>query len=244
MNKASKRGLSLIQTSMVIVIMALLVISVVSGRYIIERVNLNKLMVDLATYKVAYKRFYEKYEAAPGDMSNATNIWPDVTNGDGNDRIDLGSEEPVYAWQHLSRSGIIQQHYIPTSQGPDGIGKSFPAGPFSGTGYQMYYYIYPNGFDSYGFTDAIVSGTILQGGQKNGYLTSRQAYEIDKKIDDGEPLQGFILSYIGDYAFLGGDSGDCVDNANDNNYDNDSYVLTANRAQCVIIQLINKPYKI
>lgn len=133
----STRGFSLIELSVVIVIIGLLAAGIFVGQSLLQSARLREVIRDYDMYVKAVKEFQDKYQALPGDMNNAESIWgsdsscpttatntvPKVAtcNGDGNGTIGSsntsGGVSTVYsyewfrAWQQLSNAGLILGKY-------------------------------------------------------------------------------------------------------------------------------------
>lgn len=132
MNVLSARGrrtqnlaaFTLLELSIALVIIGLLVGGVLGGRHLIESAKISNLMSDTKKYETAIHNFREKYNALPGDMSNASDYWSDCLditasldcNGNGNLQIGeyAGLDEVQRAWQHLALAGLIEGSYDPT----------------------------------------------------------------------------------------------------------------------------------
>ncbi len=127
---------------MVLIIMAILVAGIFQGKALFHASELHEIIGDFNRYSKAIKEFQDKYQALPGDMSNAETIWgsdsgcPNTTenaipktvtcNGDGNGRIGASSTEGVIdtaysyewfrAWQQLANAGLIEGKYTGVKQ--------------------------------------------------------------------------------------------------------------------------------
>lgn len=132
-------------------------------------------------------------------------------NGNGNRTISLrgenGSEqwEMFRMWQHLANAGLIAGQYsgtrahglywVPNSS----VGTALPLSTFSAK--TAWWYEHPHvTLQSSAFTPWIYYGPFLQLGRENTQrtmldppFTTRQAYSIDKKFDDGMPAAGLIF---------------------------------------------------
>jgi len=71
----SKRAFSLVELSIVLVILGLLVGGVLSGKALIKSAETRKYLTDADSIRSAYNQFREKYMTLPGDMNNATQFW-------------------------------------------------------------------------------------------------------------------------------------------------------------------------
>jgi len=225
----SNRGFTLLELSVVIVILGLLVGGVIAGRSIIRASEMRSISIDLVRYQTAVNAFKTKYDGLPGDLEDATTYWgaadavpatcittnsggPATCNGNGNGHItDLigvapwvtEAYEAFRAWQQLSNAGFIQGKYTGVTPGPyrtSVIGTNVPASKIKGTGFSLTYvgtYSNPNWFsDSYGHV-------LLYGAQMTDWDTTGRTLNpddmktIDMKMDDGRPLYGIIMTFIG-----------------------------------------------
>jgi prepilin-type N-terminal cleavage/methylation domain-containing protein len=70
-----RNGFSLVELSIVLVILGLLVGGVLSGQNLIRASELRKYITLQNQYRTAISAFRDKYFALPGDMTNATAFW-------------------------------------------------------------------------------------------------------------------------------------------------------------------------
>ena len=136
MKTVNRSGFSLIELSIVLVILGLIVGGILAGLSLIRAAELRSVSVDFQSHKAAIQAFDNKYSALPGDMPNATRFWAaadggdglgadchdvDVSasnatcNGNGNGLLNMndGSLTPngaewYHAWVHLRNAGLIQ----------------------------------------------------------------------------------------------------------------------------------------
>lgn len=138
----ARSGFSLVELSIVLVILGLLTGGILAGQSLIRASELRAVSEENQRYVTAINHFRDKYYALPGDITNATRFWgaantagaggecaaprtdtgaqPDDTcNGDGSNTIDspaggTGHEE-FRLWQHLAAAGFIEGSYTGTA---------------------------------------------------------------------------------------------------------------------------------
>lgn len=219
------RAFSLVELSIVLVILGLLTGGILAGKSLIRASELRSVTADLNRYRTAFFAFRDKYFAYPGDMNNATSFWGsaggtgsnracfDSTTGTGTQTCngngdfflqsyytpDGGStmyyaSEALRAWQHLANAGMIEGTYNGMAYSTIRFGTNAPASKLGKSGYA---FAYPdNNYDLTTFNTSQVVNTLLFGGQSvtaNGaVLKPEEAWNIDSKMDDGNPSIGKI----------------------------------------------------
>ncbi len=126
-------GFSLVELSIVLVILGLLVGGILAGQSLIRAAELRSISTDVNRYITATATFRDKHFALPGDMANAIAFWgtdaggcpngggaTGTCNGDGNGKIGQGSNvanqcENEEYWRHLVRAGLIEGNYTPNT---------------------------------------------------------------------------------------------------------------------------------
>jgi len=213
-----KSGFTLIELSIVLVIIGLIAGGVLVGRDLIHAAQIRAQASQIESYKTAVNTFRIKYNQLPGDMTASSAAAFGFTarqgttyNGDGNGIItncagaggvsaNIGCELTLF-WNDLSSAGIINNSFntavndgvsnaitATTSQ----IDKYFPKGKINDNHYVVASYhpsTYQNRFNLAGFTD-VTAGT--PSGSIPRTLTPIEAWNIDQKIDDGKPLTGKV----------------------------------------------------
>lgn len=126
-----RNGFSLVELSIVLVILGLLTGGILTGQNLIRAAELRSFVTDLQRYQTAANTFRDKYFSIPGDMRNATNFWGTDPNGcphavqvtgsqtcdgDGDGLIESQnygshSDETFRFWQHLANAGLIEGSY-------------------------------------------------------------------------------------------------------------------------------------
>ena len=174
------KGFTLIELSLVIVIIGLIVAGVVGGQSLVEQSKVRKVIADVEGIKTATRAFMLEYDAIPGDMRNSAAYWPGVPGGNGNGILTSGNESNRF-WVHLTQAGIYPGTFSGTSTNPPRPGVDHPAGPFSGTWYRPHRH---SGADT--ALGRLKSSLNFNGSNHSwgGAVGGKQAYAIDLKIDE------------------------------------------------------------
>lgn len=203
---AARSGFSLVELSIVLVILGLLTGGILTGQNLIRAAELRGIVTDYQKLISSIKTFQNKYMALPGDMPNATEFWgladasdcentastgTETCDGNGNGVISSAddSNERHRFWQHLANAGLLEGTYT----GVVGSGTEAGVNVFSGRISNTWWY-----------TSSCCSGGGTSFYQPNGYgrnlrhsangwtsfLTPEETWGIDKKVDDGRPAYG------------------------------------------------------
>ena len=114
---------SLIELSIVLVILGLLVGGILAGQSLIEAASLRAIGTEAEKYGIAINSFRVKYNALPGDFADAEKYWGSDTscpwvvsttpktatcNGGGDGKIERRGDYRYYevyrVWQHLANA--------------------------------------------------------------------------------------------------------------------------------------------
>lgn len=188
MYKTSK-GFTVVEMAIAIVVIGIVVSVVIGASEIVEQSKLKKIYLQATEFKTALHAFEEKYEGLPGDLTNASEIWPDCDptpsncNGNGNGFVSTSEGEVGRAFQQLSVSGFIAGEYTGINPYWD-PGVNTPAGPFD----KSYYKIETNSSK----IEVEFNNVDRPNCDWCSSLTPEQAYNIDKLYDDGFPYTGDI----------------------------------------------------
>lgn len=223
--RRSLRAFSLVELSIVLVILGLLVGGVLSGRSLIRAAEMRTVTVDAQRFMAATHTFRDKYFALPGDMTNATAFWgvaagtgnnaacrdfksstPATCNGDGNGRIGLaaGSYEYFRYWQQLANAALIEGAYsgtIPTNPSVDYDNENSPQVKAGREYWAVFYSSVPAGNLTLFAGDY---GNVLFSADDDddgSIFKPEEIWNLDKKIDDGIPNSGKLWSSKGNAAF-------------------------------------------
>lgn len=194
--KYKQTGFTLIELSIVLVIISLIVGGVIGGKSLIESAKINATITDVNQYRAAMNNFQLQYDALPGDFREATSYWTGgvTNNGNGDGKISLLPDliETANSWEHLSLAGIIEGSYDGAPGLIDGNTRfDFPKTPHDTYWWMQYYPISYVGVTYYeGHT--IRTGINTTGHWCPGTPLSA-VLSIEKKIDDGMPHGGKIM---------------------------------------------------
>lgn len=219
----SQSGFSLVELSIVLVILGLLVGGVLAGQSLIRAAELRAVSTEYSRWVTATQTFRDKYFALPGDMRNATAFWgtdnlgcpngggsSGTCNGDSDGLIEVfgfsgaptSSNEIFRFWQQLAHAGLIEGTYqgIQSGAGANAtvLGQNAPRSRLANAGWG----IFPQGNTS---ADSRLYdmdyGQVLYFGAQvvntvnvGAVLKPEEAWGIDTKIDDGRPSYGNVIA--------------------------------------------------
>lgn len=106
-----KSGFTLVELSIVLVIIGLLIGGILKGKAMIESAKTKKVKTDIDNIVASVYSYQDKFNAIPGDDKKDRSIslgagGCDGTQGDGNGLIDT-APEAACAWQELIGAGFI-----------------------------------------------------------------------------------------------------------------------------------------
>jgi prepilin-type N-terminal cleavage/methylation domain-containing protein len=208
-------GFSLVELSIVLIILGLLTGGILGGQSLIAAAQLRSIGKESEQWQMALNSFKEKYNAIPGDFNMAERFWGDgdatgdTWDGDGDGYIDYAGAastpgEIFTFWQHLALAGLISGEYTgnsgPGSSSDSIMNVNVPASKFSGGGWGTWS-PGPGGTAWTPFWFEVDYGNVLEVGaaQTTGdyggaLLKPEDAWNIDTKFDDGVPSKGKIIA--------------------------------------------------
>lgn len=225
MSKQQQKGFTLVEMSIVLVIIGLIVGGVLVGQDLVRAAQVRAVVSQLQQFDAAINTFRGKYDGFPGDMSKAAAfLGAAAQNGDGDGRLgdaatstatafggtagtnDLAGDldgELLSFWHHLSLANMV-------------------AGEFSGDGTAVADAVVNTGFPatrlkkgsivavSEGSTNMWVvgasndltdiSGDASLAGAGANNLTATEAFGIDNKVDDGMANTGLAFHVLSNTA--------------------------------------------
>ena len=184
-------GFTLIEIAIVLVIIGLLLGGVLKGQELITSARVRNLISQQDGVKAAYFGFLDRFRALPGDYGLATiNIANTTSNGNANGQIELAAaacaapcqaEEYIVVWEHLSRAGFINGSYT-YAVAPESPA-SVPANPYV----RYIQVVYDN---VYGIGAGPPAQAVRHNIKTGNQIPSDILAEIDRKVDDGNPIGG------------------------------------------------------
>ena len=204
-NQIESQGFTLVELSIVIIIIGFLIAAIAAGQSLVKQARLNSVLTEMQNYKVAYSSFRLRYHAIPGDMKNPEIYWAynsstpcseieNICNGNG-DKVVQDGNEAAAAWRELTLAGMINANIVPI---PDGwgidayvIGSTIPESKISDAGYQILGSgaVFGNGvvspWSDYVTNSVFISKVRPNESMANPVFKPEDAYNLDRKIDDG-----------------------------------------------------------
>lgn len=217
------RGFSLVELSIVLVILGLLVGGVLAGQSLIKASEMRAISSEFSRYRTASFTFRDKYFALPGDFANATAFWGRANNnadcaaspgsvqavngtcnGNGGGSFagvsgwtEGESREFTQFWHQLALAGLIEGSYTGLANTNFcTFGTACPASKFPKGGWSVRTASYSA--DDYAFTmdygNMMMLGAQFTSHTWAALLTPEQAWNIDAKNDDGMPATGSVIA--------------------------------------------------
>ncbi|MFM9889256.1 MAG: type II secretion system protein [Rickettsiales bacterium] len=240
-----KLGFSLVELSIVLVILGLLTGGILAGQSLIRAAELRAVSTEFSRFYTASQTFRDKYFAIPGDMTNATAFWGKSTacggasaagtcdgNGDGLVPTNFAgvagaTDEGLQFWRQLILAGLIEGTYsgLLNASGTFTYGTETPRSKLTNGGYYISHAVnFPGDASAY----ALDYGNFIElSGPSGPPLKPEEAWNIDTKLDDGKPASGKLIARYWNNACAAADDGSSA-----NNDLVASYRLTDSTKQC------------
>jgi prepilin-type N-terminal cleavage/methylation domain-containing protein len=226
--KTNKRGFTLIELSIVLIIIGLLIVAVNSGTSLIRNAKLRSITNEAKQYQVAVNSFFMKFDKYPGDFGQALGSGANASvAGNGNDQIEWritdGStsiNEGSNAWLQLIDAGVLKEDIRTNMNVPEMMGnaitsanpiKHYPASAENSTGWIFNsvdnssvitnYVQIVKSFNPNFSTDS--DAPTIDSGSNGGSLNTSDSYSIDHKNDDGKRTSGDIRDNSGSSSNCG-----------------------------------------
>lgn len=229
-----RHGFTLVEISLVLVIVGLLTGGILGGQALIRASEMRAQLKDFSTISTAHHAFRDKYNCIPGDCRDVSSYFPAIANGNGDGMVYVwpssGTNEGATYFQALETSGLIDARRAPGALAQEYRGARLNSS--TSFSYINYFDRYPGG----GYSPSTLLGSGIawihfasnsNSPWANGAaLRPEDAWNFDVKTDDGQPLTGNFLTVAGG---TGASSvhPDCISGG--------AYVLSATGITCRII---------
>lgn len=240
--QGKEQGFSLVELSIVLVILGLLTGGILGGRELIAAAELRRVVTEAQSYRLAINNFRLRFNGLPGDFDKAEQFWTaahtndntcfgmdksavdGTCNGNGNGTIaeNTAREEHFLFWHHLQKAELIPGSFTGASSDECGgsctqdhvPGENCPASAKGDNiGWTAYYKGESDGSESnpnwflghYGHI--FIYGAAHTGGDaatNKPALSPVEAFNLDTKLDDGQPAKGQVVVRTGGYPGLSG----------------------------------------
>jgi prepilin-type N-terminal cleavage/methylation domain-containing protein len=231
-NLKRNAAFSLVELSIVLVIIGLLVGGVLAGKSLIRSAELRSVTTEADKLMTAIGIFRNQYRYLPGDILNASNHWPGETNGNGNGIIE--AFERALIWRHLYLGGYLPIPFtgIAGTIVPD---VNFPGTKIKNTAFFLMYHITgtlggSSYLSLYPAAHYMLVGRAVMASVNSSFLTPTDALYVDTKADDGKPGLGKWIA-SGTPATPYGSANSCTLASSNTDYTSD-YKLTQDTISC------------
>ena len=181
--KQREAGFTLIELSIVLIIIGLIVVGVLVGQDLIDAAKMRAQIQQIQQYDTLVSTFRTKYDGLPGDLLRAPAFFTLALPGDGDNRIELDAnadgtvDETANFWNHISLAGMTPRNYLSDQYETTKLDRDL-MGTF-----------YGGGSNSWALgVQSPAAGALSWG---DGF-TGLEAYQIDSKLDDAAPATGYV----------------------------------------------------
>jgi len=199
MTEKNKYGFTLVELSIVMVMIGLLVGGIMVGQDMVTSARIRGTITQIQEYNAAVLAFTGKFKKLPGDFSKASNyLGSSATSGDGDGCIDHSTgictdpttytEDILQVWNHLYLASMINFEYVfadrYTAGGGFPLTKLKKGAIIAYTKDDINYWKTSNSFNP--STGALLGTTF------NPLMTPAEAFGFDGKLDDENSLSGEV----------------------------------------------------
>lgn len=210
-----RAGFTLVEMSIVLVLLGLLVGGVLAGQTLLKSYRLKGVLEEKEQYVAAVNLFSQKYNAFPGDFSGATQLWEqnsgcggastsEIASCDGDNNGYIDGTEFSYVWNHLGQAGLANQTYAISFPAVTTVlsnylsaGDTMPESPISGAGWVIRYVGLVGDVQNLGYFQGSYGHALHlmrpSSDDVVAAITPVDAQSMDEKIDDGLPARGVFV---------------------------------------------------
>jgi prepilin-type N-terminal cleavage/methylation domain-containing protein len=211
----TQAGFTLVELSIVLVIIGLIVGGVLVGQDMIRAAEIRSTIAQVEKYNTAVNTFRDKYANLPGDMlsSDATRFGFTARGGAATNRGDgdrlleapgsgllLGTETGLF-WRDLSQVALIDNGFATITDGGSGLGNGGAAItlaemdrflPQANLGLGHYITVHSAGGRNYFQVSRVTAVSNAGAYTLESALSPQTAFNVDDKLDDGNPTNGSV----------------------------------------------------
>lgn len=182
---ASTRGFTLVELSIVLVIIGLIVGGVLTGQALIQAAKVRAQLTQIEQLDTAMNAFRSKFDCLPGDCPVSSGVVDAAGNGDG--LVDYATTwsatlESALAWNQMAQQNMVSGNYTPAAT----FSNTQLGAAKLGTGGSILIGSDPNSNTNF-YVLARYTGSSLTTGS---LIPADAARSIDAKRDDGLPDSG------------------------------------------------------
>jgi len=250
-----ENGFSLVELSIVLVILGLLTGGILGGQELIKAAELRRITTEFTGFQTAVNTFKSKYSSLPGDTLLAERLWGAATcpgtagsgtqtcNGNGDGRVSAGSTASQYTeqytfWQHLANAQLVAGEYTGMAGSASGqdanLGVNAPKSGYGNAGWTVRHCLSGGcGGEDYAldYGNHYTLGAASASWDTDApALTPTDAWNIDTKMDDGQPAKGSIVALYFNNLCAAADDG-----SHQNTDFEASYKLSDSSVRCALV---------
>ncbi|HEX4844037.1 MAG TPA: prepilin-type N-terminal cleavage/methylation domain-containing protein [Limnobacter sp.] len=179
MTNKSQSGFSLLELAIALAVLAILTGGVLKGRELLNSARVQSTITDLSALETAFAAFQSRYAALPGDFIAVQAAGLGNLAGNGNGLIE--GDEECQVFQHLQAAGFIQGSFRAETENTLDCTRSQLMPNQFGDEYRISH--------QYEGPSSLENTLAIRIGQS---VPVAQLAELDRKLDDGNPLRGVL----------------------------------------------------